>query len=140
MWSWAARQCATHDCFDERVLVVTNRDAYTPERFQEVYPGFNALAYSLDLAVPFVSLGYADHWRPNTRWQPFAELPLPDVGLYAGSASQDSSGKVIHKPPSLTLTVGGVLYVASVLEQLLGLVLGALAVTGFTGLLQKGES
>ncbi len=137
VWSSAARHCGERDCFDESVLVVTNRDAYTPERFQAVYPGFNAFAYSLDLAVPFVSLGYADHWRPNTSWRPFAEVPLPDIGVWAGTAGQDSAGRVVTKPPSLTLTWGGLLYAASVIEQLLGLVLGALAVTGFTGLLQK---
>lgn len=140
LWSWAARHCADRDCFDESVFVVTNRDAYTAEKFQSGYPGFNALAYSFDLAVPFVSFGYGDHWRPNQGWQPFAEMPLPDVGLYAdGPTAQSSGGQALRKAPSLTLAMGGLLYLASIVEQLLGLVLASLAVTGFTGLLQKGE-
>lgn len=140
LWSWAARHCTDRDCFEESVFVVMNRDSYTPDKFQAVYPGFNALAYSFDLALPFVSFGYGDHWRPNQSWRPFAEMPLPDVGLFAETPSvRTADGRSVRKPPSLTLTVGGLLYVASIIEQILGLVLASLIVTGFTGILQKGE-
>lgn len=142
IWSWAARSCADADCFDESVFVVMNRDSYTPEKFTAVYPSFNALAYSFDVFVPFLSLGYADHWRPNERWMPFAELPLPDLGGAKGKGdtrTADGSVPVPVKGPTVRFTMGGVLYVLYVLEELLGLILASLAVTGFTGLLQKGE-
>jgi len=43
------------------------------------------------------------------------------------------------KGQTVRFTMGGVIYVLYVLEELLGLILASLAVTGFTGLLQKGE-
>lgn len=136
IWSFAAANCKVSDCQDETVFTITNRDAYTPERFASVYPGFNALAYSFDLFVPFFSFGYGDHWRPNVNWQPIAELPLPDVGPWRARVVEPGGSA---KSATLTLTLGGVLYVLSVVEQLLGLVLASLAVTGFTGLLQRGD-
>ena len=142
IWSWAAQSCADADCFDESVFVVMNRDSYTPETFKQVYPPFNALAYSFDIFVPFVTFGYADHWRPNTRWMPFAELPLPDVDYLKGRPMVRAADGPIPLPargPTLSFTMGGVLYLLYVVEELLGLILASLAVTGFTGLLQKGE-
>ena len=43
----------------------------------------------------------------------------------------------IAKSRTISITLGGVLYVLVVLEMLLGLVLTSLAVTGFTGLLRS---
>ena len=76
-WAWAGGQCTRSGCRDETVFVMTNRDAYTPDEFTTVYPDFNQLAYSFDVFVPFVSFGYADHWRPNMAWAPIAEIPQP---------------------------------------------------------------
>jgi len=131
VWAWAAGNCEQRNCLDESVFVVSNRDAYTPATFNRSYPEFNALAYSFDVFVPFVSVGYEDHWRPNLNWAPFAEIALPEgvAGLLQGSAGAG---------PNLTLTYGGLLYVLSIVEMVLGLVLTSLAVTGFTGLL-RGE-
>ncbi len=131
VWSWAARQCTTLECFDERVFVVTHRDSYTPETFSTSYPAFNPLAYSFDVFVPFVSFGYEDHWRPNMNWGPIAELPLPSELAFTRP-----DGKPIS---TIAITWGGILYVLTVLEAILGLVLTSLAVTGFTGLL-RGRS
>lgn len=137
IYTWAASHCSDADCWDESVFTVTNHDGYTQDKFNSVYPGFNALAYSFDLFVPFVSFGYGDHWRPNVNWQPFAEVPLPNAGPWRVRTGPTAGA--IQKPPSLTLTMGGVLYVLTIVEQLLGLVLASLAVTGFTGVLQKGD-
>lgn len=134
LWSWAATYCEQRGCLDERVFVVSNRDAYTQETFKRGYPEFNALGYSFDVFVPFVSFGYEDHWRPNIHWQPFAELALPD--FLTRLLFADDPGRA---SPTLTLTLGGVLYISSVVEMLLGLILTSLAVTGFTGLLKGSE-
>lgn len=131
----AARHCQLDGCLDESVFVVTNRDAYTPETFQRGYPEFHALAYSFDVFVPFVGFGYEDHWRPNLNWGPFAEFPLPDVTAIANGQWPRSGGT--DKSRSVAITFGGVLYVLTVIETLLGLILTSLAVTGFTGLLRS---
>ncbi len=149
IWGWAASNCSAPGCHDETVFVVTNRDAYSQEtrqRFEQGYPAFNALGYSFDVFVPFVSFGYADHWRPNINWQPFAEIPIPDFisrGVEAVERSltgaQDplsrADGRRVNRV--IVFSVGGILYILSVVETLLGLVLASLAVTGFTGLLRS---
>lgn len=127
----ASVRCERPGCFDETVFVVTNRDAYTPQRFENAYPAFNPLAYSLDVFVPFVSLGYEDHWRPNLGFHP---ISLWQLRQGTTSIGQDSQPRRLP-----TLTWGGLLYVATVVESILGLVLTSLAVTGFTGMLRVEE-
>lgn len=137
LWSWAASHCTEAGCLDETVFVVSNRDAYTPDKSASTYPEFNAIGYSFDVFVPFLSFGYEDHWRPNIRWRPFAEVPLPDL---AGAVRRVTGEAETASPPrTLTLTAGGVLYVMTIVEMLFGLVLASLAVTGFTGLLRSDE-
>lgn len=133
VWGWAASQCDETGCFDEKVFVVSNRDAYSQDKFAGSYPAFNALGYSFDVFVPFIPFGYEDHWRPNIQWRPFAEVPLPDVARLTRPNESASASPVI------TLTWGGVLYVVAIIEMLLGLVLTSLAVTGFTGMLRSDE-
>jgi hypothetical protein len=133
----AARLCQEDGCRDESVFVVSNRDAYTQETFRRGYPEFHALAYSFDVFVPFVSFGYEDHWRPNIGYGPVAEIPLPGpLAALTGAPRGDGD---LRKDATLSVTLGGVLYLLVVFETLLGLVLTSLAVTGFTGLL-RGES
>ncbi len=149
IWGWAASYCPAPGCHDETVFVVTNRDAYSQEtrqRFEQGYPAFNALGYSFDVFVPFVSFGYADHWRPNINWRPFAEIPVPDFiarGVEATERALTGAQVPISRAEGqqvnrvIVLSAGGVLYVLSVIETLIGLVLASLAVTGFTGLLRS---
>ncbi len=133
VWSLAAEQCTVRDCKDENVFVVTNRDAYTPDRFAHAYPGFHSLGYSFDMFVPFVSFGYADHWRPNIGWGPVGTVGLPSfvVGSEEVETVSDEGSE------EFMITMGGVLYVLGVVEALLGLMLTSLAITGFTGLLRS---
>ena len=131
IWAAAANRCEERDCFDESVFVIQNKDAYRGERFRQTYPGFNALAYSFDVFVPFVSFGYANHWRANVDYGPLVELPLPQFSAPSGSAGS------LKKEPTLAITIGGILYVLAIIEAILGLVLTSLMVTSFTGLLKR---
>jgi hypothetical protein len=134
VWAGAQRLCAEPQCFDESVLVIRNKDAYRDERFKETYPGFHPLAYSFDVFVPFVSFGYEDHWRPNIDFGPIAELPLPSP-----SSAAETAG-ALAKSPTISITIGGILYVLAIIEAIIGIVLTSLLVTGFTGLLKgRGE-
>jgi len=139
-WAWAGGQCTLSGCRDETVFVMTNRDAYTPDKFTSVYPDFNQLAYSFDVFVPFVSFGYADHWRPNMAWTRIAEIPPPisfapvedkQVGDIVGEISNPKK-----HVPTLKITLGGVLYGFVILETIIGIVLTSLLITGFTGQLR----
>jgi hypothetical protein len=126
IWAWAASGCSRPDCKDEQVFAMALKGNYGADeaKADAVYPAFNALAYSLDVFLPFIDLGFETHWRPNLGYRPLGAAALPEL-----------PGLGPFRP---ALTVGGVLYCLYVLEMLIGLILASLAVTGFTGLL-KGE-
>ena len=126
IWWWASLGCARADCKDEEVYVMALKGNYGQDdtKSEQKYPGFVPFAYSLDVFLPFVNLGYKEHWRPRTDYQPIAVIPLPAASW--------------HGRQTLQITLGGMLYAAYVLEMLLGLVLASLAVTGFAGML-KGD-
>src|SRR5262245_13901338 len=126
VWWWAAQGCERDTCKDETVYAMSLKGNYggDDKSAEEKYPGFSPFAYSLDVFLPFVNLGYKEHWRPRTSYLPLAEVPLP--------------GAEWHGQQNLTVTVGGMLYLLYVLEMLVGLILASLAVTGFAGIL-KGE-
>jgi len=143
IWSAAATYCAVPGCADETVFVRSEYGRFSsdPARRERTYPPLQPLALSFDLFIPVVSFGYQDYWRPNLRFAPFAEVPIPDPAIMSDALRRMTGEVVPPRPPTttLTLTWGGVLYVLYVFEMLLGLVLTSLAVTGFTGLLRRGE-
>lgn len=125
LWWWAAAGCGREDCKDEKVYVMSLKGNYGQDdaKSAERYPAFSPLLYSVDVFLPFVDFGFKDHWKPNTSYLPIADVPL-----------------AIEEDPSvqLSITTGGILYAAYVLEMLLGLILTSVAVTGFAGVL-KGD-
>jgi hypothetical protein len=126
VWWWAALGCERDSCKDETVYAMSLKGNYGQDdkSAEEKYPGFSPLAYSLDVFLPFVNLGYKEHWRPRTSYLTLADVPLP--------------GAELHGQQHLTVTVGGILYLLYVAEMLAGLILASLAVTGFAGIL-RGE-
>lgn len=133
LWAWAGGQCERAGCRDEKVFVMTNRDAYSQEEFDTVYPDFNPLAYSFDVFVPFVSFGYADHWRPNLSWQPIMDIPQPITFAPVEDKPGGTTGDAV---PTISITLGGIIYICMILETIFGIVLTSLLITGFTGLLR----
>ena len=139
LWFWAAHDCARSDCMDESVFVRTDLGRFSPDqaRLDVTYPEFNSLAFSFDLFIPVISFGHQDHWRPNTRYKPFASFKLTDPRSWLKSAM---TGAPTQKETfTMRLTWGGVLYVFYVLEMIIGIILTSLAVTGFTGLLRRDD-
>ncbi|MEO0603228.1 MAG: hypothetical protein AAF211_17445, partial [Myxococcota bacterium] len=122
VWTGAERACEKADCSDETVFVRTKRGEFADDLgvLDATYPEFNALAYSFDLFVPIVDFGHREFWRPNTRYRPLVVVRVP---------------KQVAKDQTVDLTVGELLYVLTVVEMLLGLLLTSLAVTGFTGII-----
>ena len=134
VWSWAASQCVAPGCFDEQVFVTSKRDSFSDADFTKRYPAFHPLAYSFDVFVPFVSFGYEDHWRPAISHGPIATWRLPNLPTFlAGETAKD---RIFAE---VTVTTGGILYVLTILERILGLILTSLMVTAFTGLLRGHE-
>jgi hypothetical protein len=131
IWSLAAQGCAQRDCKDEQVFVMALKGNFgqNDAKSEANYPGFSPLAYSFDVFVPFVDFGYEGHWRPRLSYGPVAEITLP-AWLPGGATAE---------PARVTITVGVLLYVLSVLEMIVGLALTSLAITGFTGMLNTEE-
>ena len=143
IWYTAAMNCTRSGCTDETVYVRSEYGRFSgdPATFQRTYPQFHALAYSFDLFIPIINFGYQDYWRPNIRYGPITSWKLPDsVSELARYVTDRGSGEpsgtnsfIVH------ITWGGILYVLSIVEMILGLVLSSLAITGFTGLLRQDD-
>ncbi|MGF1650662.1 MAG: hypothetical protein ACFCUN_09430 [Hyphomicrobiaceae bacterium] len=133
IWSFAAGFCAEPGCFDETLLVMTARDGYSEVGLGRGYPAFHALAYSLDVFLPVLDLGYASHWRFNLDYGPLMSIPVPSgsglVELFLG-------GEPRALVVSLDVTLGSVFYALTVVERVVGAALTSLAVISFTGLLK----
>jgi hypothetical protein len=127
VWSAAAWECSEAGCKDEQVFVMALKGNFGQDDAKAMtnYPNFNPLAYSLDVFLPFIDLGFETHWRPNLGHRPLVDAVLPDLPWPA--------------PKSVTVSTGGLLYVLYILEMVIGLVLTSLAITGFTGLLKGVE-
>ena len=127
VWSAAAWECGEAGCKDEQVFVMALKGNFGQDDAKAAinYPNFNPLAYSLDVFLPFIDLGFETHWRPNLGYRPLMEAALPNLPWPA--------------PKRVTVSVGGLLYVLYILEMVIGLVLTSLAITGFTGLLKGVE-
>ena len=115
-------------------LASSEQPAFVQVRFGDIastngqaskYPAFNALIYSLDTLLPFPELGMESFWRPNTNaWVKF------------GTRLEPSSNSVLSETQ---IPIGWVLYVLSMVESVVGALLVAIAITGFTGLLTRDE-
>ncbi len=119
---------------------MTNR---TPVRTRNSPPYTRTLArwrIHCDVFMPFVSFGYADHWRPNMAWALIAEIPQPITFApieYKAAGEITGQTSDTDKPvPTFKITLGGVLYGFIILETVIGIVLASLLITVFTGLLR----
>jgi hypothetical protein len=118
---FASNYCVMASCVDGNVFVpiaagdvvmnISGREL-TSREFERQYPSFEPFSYSLDLLVPLLDLGTESLWRPNT-----------------------SAGEIIAFGSRQFLTLGGILYALTLLEEAFGSLLIAFAVAGFTGLL-----
>lgn len=117
MFAWADASCAADDlCSSKNGLFLKARFGdVDPAIVAEFYPRFNPLQFSLGTFIPLFELGSESFWRVNTR----AELSLG--GRAAG----------------INVQLGALLYWIYVFERILGAVMIAIAITGFTGMLAR---
>ncbi len=136
IWSLAANYCSADGCRDETVLIMTSTDGYTSTGLGRGYPDFHPLAFSIDVFAPFVSFGFEDHWRFNMRYGPLFDVSLPSPARIIEVLGGGTPETLLM---TVRVTLGSIFYALVLLEQLLGLILTSLAVTGFTGLLRARE-
>ena len=134
VWGWAAGKCTNPGCFDQTVFVTSNRDAYSSDQFEQRYPAFNSIAYSVDMFLPFVNLGQANHWRPNEDFEPLATISVPNLPAFISGVTEKT--KIMSR---VSITVGSILYWLGLLQGLLGITLISLLITSFTGLLRDAK-
>ncbi|MEO0730669.1 MAG: hypothetical protein AAFY64_09830, partial [Pseudomonadota bacterium] len=132
LFGWAATLCAEAGCHDETILIATAQDRYSETGLGRGYPDFNALAYSIDAFFPMLDLGYDSHWRFNGRFGTIATVPVPSSSALLTLMSGGEPESLIA---DVKITLGSLLYVLVLLERLLGVVLAAVALTAFTGLM-----
>lgn len=84
------------------------------------YPSFSAFYYSIDIFIPLLDFGEERYWLPNSRT--IMTFETMDVLPFA------------------SLPIGSLTYFLIFLERIIGAVLMAIAITGFTGLLARNES
>ncbi|MGD9785103.1 MAG: hypothetical protein AB7E80_16205 [Hyphomicrobiaceae bacterium] len=127
LYTSAAAECTRADCTDETVYVLTGRGSHVSQQSEAHYPSFNGFAYSLDVFLPGISLGYDDHWRPNPSW-------VREVS--SGAVKSDAkSTPLLHA----RLPAGAMITTLMVIERVLGLLLTVLAAASFTGVLTRFE-
>ena len=89
----------------------------------EGYPPFMPLYYSLDTVMPFIPFGIENQWAPNADFQTWFEMPI----------------KLGSWEFTWRFGTGRLLILLALIEELLGAVLVAVAVTGFTGILTRDD-
>lgn len=133
----AASHCALPGCRDGSVfspIAIAERDPTilvpqpwrTPRPLAAVsedYPPFLPALFSLDTFLPLIPLGIEDDWAPNADFT----APGPIYWLTGGQLG------------TMQFPWGRVLLYLMVLQELLGAVLLAIAISGFTGLLTRDE-
>ena len=150
VWAGAMLKCDQEGCREERVFVRTKVAEYTlkPARSGEptTYPDFNPLGFSFDVFIPLFNFGYQDTWAINTGWNPLLEytIPHPKCMIKIGKSFFHSqcTSQEYNNLWKIQISIGGLLYIAYLLEIFLGAILISIAIAGFTGLIgnrQKEE-
>ncbi|MES9944998.1 MAG: hypothetical protein ABW080_08595 [Candidatus Thiodiazotropha sp.] len=117
----ASLDCEMRSCLDATVFVpVMAGDVETSStgELTAIYPSFGPFHYSLDLFIPIFDLGMESYWHANTNHQFHLDLGgdmkwLVNTGLW--------------------------LDWIAVFERILGALMVALAISGFTGLLTRSD-
>jgi hypothetical protein len=121
LYHLASLECLESGCHDATVFVpVVAGDVATSttENLSKFYPAFGPWHYSLDLFIPIFDLGMESYWHANTAHEFIFNL---------GGGIEWS------------ILAGQILDWIAVFERILGALMVALAITGFTGLLTRGD-
>ncbi len=117
----ASLNCLEPGCHDATVYVpVVAGDVVTSETgdIAKIYPAFGAWHYSLDLFIPIFDLGMESYWHANTAYK----YPIS-----------------MGDGQTVPISVGLLLDWLSVIERIFGALMVALSISGFTGLLTRGD-
>lgn len=92
------------------------------------YPAFNSILYSFDTFVPLIDFGMDSYWRANAKAVMRLKTPILQIGEGPGAVRIGTQ-----------FPIGWLLYVLSVVQIILGSILIAITITGFTGLLTRDD-
>lgn len=121
IYQLASLDCEKRGCLDATVFVpVMAGDVETPSTgdLASIYPSFGPFHYSLDLFIPIFDLGMESYWHANTNHKYHLDL----------------GGEM-----KLLVNTGMWLDWIAVFERILGALMVALAISGFTGLLTRSD-
>ncbi|AXS39758.1 hypothetical protein [Breoghania sp. L-A4] len=106
------------------------RDAFLQARHGDInegaYPAFQPLLYSLDLFVPILDFNSESFWRADTDAKIPLEKPYLKLGFGPLFVAQ-------------SIPVGWLLHLLAIAERVIGAIMVAIAIVGFTGLVKREE-
>ncbi|MCW5724519.1 MAG: hypothetical protein KIS81_06145 [Maricaulaceae bacterium] len=103
---------------DDFVPIAARLEGEAESLLSARYPHFNPVLYSLDTFIPLLDLGTERYWRANDNYRPWAV----EIGPWT---LRGSWGQALHW-----------LYL---IQEIIGAILVALTITGFTGLLTRED-
>lgn len=108
-------------CSNSDLFIKASFRSFAEAEVVSVYPLFNPILYSVDIFIPFLDFSEEAYWIPNTR-----------VILEIASNSQLA---FLNGFP-----IGLAFKVFIIVERIIGAILMAITITGFTGILSRTQS
>lgn len=107
------------------------REAFLEARHGDIdkdvaYPEFQPLLYSLDLFVPILDFNSESFWRADTEASATLDPPILKLGF----------GPLVVWQ---TLPIGWILHLLAIAERVVGAIMVAIAIVGFTGIVKREE-
>lgn len=139
MMYWGGTQLCGGDvpgalaCNGQPLFIETQWGTVAPETIDANYPRFDPLSYSLGSFVPLFDLGSEGYWRANADAGIWFEMPI-----WLGPPKVEK-GAPNRWAFTLSWSWGLTFYWLFIFERIVGGILIAIAITGFTGFLTRDE-
>ncbi len=154
--------CNEKYCAEKSLFVRNGVHSYSqskPGLAGETYPAFNAAAYSLDVLIPFVDLGYQSAWTVNTSHACICRLEWHELGGDLSTCwrtikrdfgwpgqQTDLGGSMPDRPQceakvqrGLPITWGFFAYALYLFELTIGFVVIGVGLAAFSGVLERRD-
>jgi hypothetical protein len=148
IWSVAVDlSCANRACYHSAPVMQTGEHGHRRDVREGKQPvGFNGFHYAFDLMLPFIDLDADERWDINLSFQPdqqtvpnaLIELKKELLSIF-GLGLPNQRATIDAKAEASVTWFGAFFAILKLLNSLAGIVLIAIAVSGFTGLLRRGD-
>lgn len=140
-WAYIFSKCVDNSCTDENIFILSSKGEYEYTS-QKIYPQFNPLIYTIDLFLPGINIGHSKNWSPNLTYDDELNIKIPYISKHDDNIKFNLRKVKINKISQTTrgiLSMGKIIYVVYIFNILIGIILGAYAVIGFSGLFRHKD-